>query len=777
MDHARSTIQNLFRGEPRTYTRFSLAQQMDGDHSQVEMKLGNPEMEEEMGNSFGDTTTTRIKPRSNPRSTCFMITGTLLVFLIGFLIGYLAFRGKVDITNNICSYGTTLPSCQTIPSDSEDIPEAINNDVAQVLSLAELKDQFTTKLTNSNYSDRIQKIAVDGHEAGSDRDDQIARFITGEFKSYGLDIWNNEQYVTLQQSGSDNKVTILENGVPADSYTTARYLAYSASGSVTGKLVYANYGKKDDFNELKRRNIAVNGTVVLVRDGKISLAEKVAFAESENAVAVLIYRDQKDYPNLNKGDDFFGHVHFGSGDPFTPGFPSFNHTQFPPAKSSGLPGIQAQSISANFAQTLLNKMNGEHAPSDWEGSFTSYKLTGDDSLKVKVEVNNVFLEKKLYSVFGVIKGLVDPERYVVVGAQRDSFGPGATKSAVGTALLLELSRALSSLVKDGYKPKRSIVFASWSGGDYGHVGATEWLEGFMSMLHLKAFAYINLDSTVLGSKKFKASASPMMYSLLKTVLKEVKFPGELSVYQKYAESDDWESQILVPMSMDDASYPFLAYSGIPSISFSFTEKDDRSYDFFGTQLDTLSRLISTLNEDEKLRPLLDSAMNVAGRMVLKLTHDNLISLDCERYSKVVSAFVVRFNRYIREVKAANLSSQWLFSANGDYKRAVGSLKKDIINSDLNENNMAKAINDRIMRVEHQFLSPYVSAKDAPFRHIFIGKGGHTIQALLDNLDLLKKNKDAVNVDVMKNQLALATWTIQGVANSLSGDVWNLDNEF
>ncbi|KAG2462069.1 TFR1 protein, partial [Polypterus senegalus] len=683
-----------FRGEPRTYTRFSLAQQMDGDHSQVEMKLGNSEMEEEVGNSFGDTTTTRIKQRNNPRSTCFMIIGTLLVFLIGFLIGYLAFRGKVDITNNICSYGTTVPSCQTTQSDSEDIPEAINNDVPQVLSLAELKDQFTTKLPSSNYRDRIQKIAVDGHEAGSDRDDQVARYITGEFKNYGLDIWNNEQYVTLQQSGSDNKVTILENGVPAESHITARYLAYSASGSVTGKLVYANYGRKDDFNELKERNIAVNGTVVLVRDGKISLAEK---------------------------------VHFGCGDPYTPGFPSFNHTQFPPAKSSGLPGIQAQSISANFAETLLNKMNGEHVPSDWEGSFTSYKLTGDDSLKVKVEVNNVFLEKKLYSVFGVIKGLVDPERYVVVGAQRDSFGPGATKSAVGTALLLELSRALSSLVK--------------------------------------------------GSKKFKASASPMMYSLLKNVLKEVKFPGELSVYQKYAESDDWESQIIVPMSMDDASYPFLAYAGIPSISFSFTEKDDRSYDFFGTKLDTLSRLISTLNEDEKLRLLLDSAMNVAGRMVLKLTHDNLLSLDCERYSKVVSAFVVRFNRYIREVKAANLSSQWLSSANGDYKRAVGSLKNDVINSDLNENNMAKAINDRIMRVEHQFLSPYVSAKDTPFRHIFSGEGDHTVQALLDNLDLLKKNKDAVNVDVMKNQLALATWTIQGVANSLSGDVWNLDNEF
>uniref|UniRef100_A0A8C4X6B3 Transferrin receptor protein 1 n=1 Tax=Erpetoichthys calabaricus TaxID=27687 RepID=A0A8C4X6B3_ERPCA len=702
---------NCFRGEPRTYTRFSLAQQMDGDHSQVEMKLGNPEMEEEMGNSFGDTTTTRIKPRSNPRSTCFMITGTLLVFLIGFLIGYLAFRGKVDITNNICSYGTTLPSCQTIPSDSEDIPEAINNDVAQVLSLAELKDQFTTKLTNSNYSDRIQKIAVDGHEAGSDRDDQIARFITGEFKSYGLDIWNNEQYVTLQQSGSDNKVTILENGVPADSYTTARYLAYSASGSVTGKLVYANYGKKDDFNELKRRNIAVNGTVVLVRDGKISLAEKVAFAESENAVAVLIYRDQKDYPNLNKGDDFFGHVHFGSGDPFTPGFPSFNHTQFPPAKSSGLPGIQAQSISANFAQTLLNKMNGEHAPSDWEGSFTSYKLTGDDSLKVKVEVNNVFLEKKLYSVFGVIKGLVDPERYVVVGAQRDSFGPGATKSAVGTALLLELSRALSSLVKDGYKPKRSIVFASWSGGDYGHVGATEWLEGFMSMLHLKAFAYINLDSTVLGKYIVNGRYDIEGKMLLKSVFYSL---NSRNVF------------LLVPMSMDDASYPFLAYSGIPSISFSFTEKDDRSYDFFGPQLDTLSRLISTLNEDEKLRPLLDSAMNVAGRMVLKLTHDNIISLDCERYSK----------RQIYHPSGCSLLM-------ADYKRAVGSLKKDIINT----------INDRIMRV-CMYLPVVTLYKLCLITWIF-----------------LKKNKDAVNVDVMKNQLALATWTIQGVANSLSGDVW------
>lgn len=82
-----------------------------------------------------------------------------------------------------------------------------------------------------------------------------------------------------------------------------------------------------------------------------------------------------------------------------------------------------------------------------------------------------------------------------------------------------------------------------------------------------------------------------------------------------------------------------------------------------------------------------------------------------------------------------------------------------------------------MKVEYHFLSPYVSPRDSPFRHIFWGSGSHTLSALLEHLKLRQKNSGAFNQTLLKNQLALATWTIQGAANALSGDIWDIDNEF
>lgn len=81
-----------------------------------------------------------------------------------------------------------------------------------------------------------------------------------------------------------------------------------------------------------------------------------------------------------------------------------------------------------------------------------------------------------------------------------------------------------------------------------------------------------------------------------------------------------------------------------------------------------------------------------------------------------------------------------------------------------------------LQVERNFLSPYVSPRDSPFRHILMGSGPHTLQALSDHLDSLSTDAPEADADLFHNQFALATWTIQGCANSLAGDIWSLDNE-
>ncbi|RXM37020.1 Transferrin receptor protein 1 [Acipenser ruthenus] len=717
-----------FREEPSTYTRFSLAEHMEGDSSQVEMKLSNSEIDSEVGNSMGEPRDPRImKPKHSPKNICFMIVCTLLIFLIGFLLGYLSYRGRMQTKGQSCSNADS-----NLCGTAEELPSKDDSDTTleytqPFLEWKQLKELLKDKFLVSSFISRIRDFSV-SREAGSEGDQRLALTVYNEFKRCGLhSVWNDEHYVKLQSLGSTpNRVTLLASGTNETIENPKGYLAYSAAGQATGKLVYANYGREEDFKMLKSMNISVNGSVVIVRGGKISFAAKVANAQKVKAAAVLIYLDPADYANMPVDTDVFGHVHLGTGDPYTPGFPSFNHTQFPPAQSSGLPSIPAQTITTNSARRLLSKMTGQLAPSEWKGTLSPpYNLGNDDNVQVEVEVNNVVAEKMIHNVFGVIKGLTDPEHYVVIGAQRDSWGPGVAKSAVGTSLLVEMAKALSDMVvKDGYKPRRSIVFASWSAGDFGSVGATEWLEGYLSVLHLKAFAYINLDAAVLGSQTFKASASPMLYTLLGNTLKE---------------------------------------------------NDGDTYPYFGTKEDNLSNLNSRTGN--RIDDIARAAANVAGQMVLRLTHDHQLSLDFDRYNGELFSFVLKINRFAKQLKKAGLTVKWLSSARGDFDRATETLKNNILNSDLNNAGICRAINERIMMVEYHFLSPYVSPKDTPFRHILYGSGPHTLMSLLENLNLLNNTITNLNMDVLRNQLALATWTIQGAANALSGDIWDIDNEF
>lgn len=771
MDHARSAISNLFGSGPLSYTRFSLARQMDGDSSHVEMKLAE---EEEVGeNGMTDNVHTHVsKPRNSGRNLWCKVAAGGLLFLIGFLIGYLSYRGRMQATSTCSDGSNTCRNPAITPSTGDNDEYMEEPEIEPVLYWNDLKMMLSKKLKVVNFN-KVRELS--SYEAGSEADESLANNIHGQLTDFKLDkVWNDEHYVTLQVQGSSpNKVTIVSSTeTPTKLEITDGYVAYSARATARGKLVYANYGRTEDFQELNKMNIPINGSVVLVRAGKIPFAEKVANAEGSNAVGVLIYPDPADYKVNN--EVLFGHAHLGTGDPFTPGFPSFNHTQFPPAKSSGLPGIPVQTISSDVASNLFSKMNGEAVSKEWRGSLSDYKMRSQntDGTEVTLEVNNQMVERKIHNIFGVIQGFDEPDQYVVIGAQRDSWGPGAAKAGVGTSMLLELAHAISSMVKTGgYKPRRSIVFASWSAGEFGAVGATEWLEGYSATLHTKAFAYINLDAAVVGSSNFRISASPMLYKIVEQTMMGVKYPiNGRSLYDKVG--SDWTRKV-VPFRMDNAAFPFLAYAGIPAISFSFYD-DEEGYPYLGTKQDTWDKLASSVTS---LDELLQTATEVAGQMAIKMTYDHQLYLDYEQYNQELLKFIMKIAPYKQEIKEMNLTLQWLYSARGDFSRATEALRRDFGNTDLNNKLLCRMMNDRFMKGEYHFLSPYVSPKDTPLRHIFFGSGSHTLSALLDHLSLRKTNPSAFNPDLFKNQLALATWTIQGAANALSGDIWNIDNEF
>ncbi|KAK7945045.1 hypothetical protein WMY93_000773 [Mugilogobius chulae] len=688
-----------------------------------------------------------------------MAVSVLLIFIIGYLIGFLVHRKKEMAP--ACA-NTFIPKTDTVVMERGSAP---------VMDWSSVKKLYAEKLKTTNFDVTFNTLAASSHQAGSPGDDDLGNKIVKKFKDYGISTWTDEHFVKVQELSGTNKVTF--NG---ETIQLEGFLSYSTPGTRTGAVLYAHYGSEGDFSLLRDKNIPMNGRVMLVRAGLLSFAEKVANAAKMNATAVLIYADQSDYASLGSTTELFGHVHLGTGDPYTPGFPSFNHTQFPPIESSGLPKIVAQTITAELATKILRQLGGPEMPTQW---MSVAKLGGETDM-ITVEVNNVLKEKKITNVFGVIKGYVDADRYVVVGAQRDAWGPGFAKATVGTSVLLEMARSISEMKNSGFKLRRSIVFASWSAGEYGSIGATEWLEGYLSSLNMKAFSYVDLNGVVTGQHGFKVSASPLLHTLIQSALKEVNAPTRdgTSLLAQYGRNNI--DSILEPMKMDSAAYPFLAFSGIPSLSFRFTS-EHLTYPYFGTKLDTQEKLRATTSN--QVSQFAVAAAHFAGHITLRLVHDHLLQLDLQKYTKIIRTNVFKINGKVAEVQRLRpqvlpkaLTMQWLMSASGSYSRASINLASDIKNSDLEDVEMCRMINDRIMAVERNLLSPYVSPRDNPFRHILMGSGPHTLGALVDHLEAIKSDRPEADAELFRNQFALATWTIQGCANSVAGDIWALDNE-
>ncbi|XP_048080573.1 transferrin receptor protein 2 isoform X3 [Ursus arctos] len=687
------------------------------------------------------------------RTAPYLVLTALLIFTGAFLLGYVSFRG----------------SCQACGDDvlvvSEDINYEPGPDSHQgTLYWSDLQAMFLRHLGEGRLEDTIRQTSLRKRMAGSAGMASLAQDIREALSSQKLDhVWMDTHYVGLQFPDPAHPNTLHwvgeagKLGEPLQLEDHDVYCPYSATGNATGELVYAHYGRPEDLQDLRARGVEPAGRLLLVRLGEISFAQKVASAQDFGARGVLIYPDPADFSqdphklSLSSHRAVYGHVHLGTGDPYTPGFPSFNQTQFPPVQSSGLPNIPAQPISADIASLLLRKLQGPVAPQEWQGRLpgSPYRLGPGPGLHLGV--NNHRVSTPISNIFGCIEGRSEP----------------------------------------GFQPRRSLLFISWDGGDFGSVGSTEWLEGYLSVLHLKAVVYVSLDNAVLGDDKFHAKTSPLLISLIENILKQVDSPnrsGQTLYEQVVFNNHSWDAEVIRPLPMDSSAYSFTAFAGVPAVEFSFME-DGQAYPFLHTKDDTYENLHRALRG--RLPAVAQAVAQLAGQLLIRLSHDHLLPLDFGRYGDVVLRHIGSLNEFSGDLKARGLTLQWVYSARGDYIRAAEKLRKEIYSSEESDERLTRMYNVRIMRVEFYFLSQYVSPADSPFRHIFLGRGDHTLGALLDHVRLLRSggsgDPGAASSRVppglgfqesrFRRQLALLTWTLQGAANALSGDVWNIDNNF
>jgi N-acetylated-alpha-linked acidic dipeptidase len=506
-----------------------------------------------------------------------------------------------------------LVSALPLPAQSPAIPNTLFG-YKDFSKQAALDREFLAVPNAALAGEELKTLTAVPHVAGSKEDHDTALYVAEKFKAAGLEttIVPYQAWLNLPQSvlveAKDSSGQILMTGpskehVSADPFqddprVLPAFNGSSPSGDVTGDVVYANYGRPEDFQKLADDHIDVRGKIVLVRYGDNFRGVKVYIAQQHGAAGVLIYSDPYDdgyfqgdaYPKGPYRPD--SGVQRGSvqymfkypGDATTPGVASTpdlsDAKRVPLEKIESLPNIPSMPISYKDAAPILEHLTGPAVPKGWQGALPfTYHVGGQNAVTVHLAEKMNYTQTTIWDVIGRIPGTDDHDDWVVAGNHRDAWVYGAVDPNSGTAAMLEAVHGMGALLKSGWKPKRTIYFCSWDAEEEGLIGSTEWVEDHAKQLE-HAVAYFNTDVGVSGPE-FEASAVPSLKQYVRDVAAEVPSPRGGSVL------DVWKNEI--PRSGSSASTdetrsegnitpqahvgdlgsgsdftPFLQHAGVPS---------------------------------------------------------------------------------------------------------------------------------------------------------------------------------------------------------------------
>ncbi len=426
----------------------------------------------------------------------------------------------------------------------------------------EWEERFRAIPKPENLREYMKKLSARPHHLGSPYDKENAEWILSKFREWGLDA-NIETFDVLFPTPKERAVELTsptkfiarlqEPGLPEDPTSNQKdeqlptYNAYSIDGDVTAPLVYVNYGIPDDYEKLERMGISVKGCIVIARYGASWRGIKPKVAAEHGAVGCLIYSDPGG-DGYSEGDVFpkgayrpFDGVQRGSvmdmpvypGDPLTPGVGAT-----PDAKRLAMKDVQVFTkipvlpISYADAQPLLTALSGPVAPDEWRGTLPITYHVGPGDAKVRLAAKFNWDKKKIYDVVAKIPGSQFPDEWIVRGNHHDAWVNGAEDPISGQVALLEEARALGELVKQGWKPKRTIIYCAWDAEEEGLIGSTEWAETHADELTQKAVAYINSDAN--GRGYLYVSGSHTLEKFVSDVARDIDDPEKnISVWKRY----------------------------------------------------------------------------------------------------------------------------------------------------------------------------------------------------------------------------------------------------
>jgi N-acetylated-alpha-linked acidic dipeptidase len=527
----------------------------------------------------------------------------------------------------------------------------------------------------------LKFLTAEPHVAGTPADYTTALFVAQKFRDAGLDtsiepyrVWLNYpgqvSVEAFNAAGTEIMRGPSREHVEGDPYDNnpavmPAFSGYSPSGDVTADVVYANYGRPEDFKALADLGISVRGKIVIVRYGENFRGVKAYLAQQNGAAALIMYSDPLDdgftkgdaYPNgpwrpssgVQRGTVEFGFQH--PGDPTTPGFAGTmnlpDSKRVNPEDNPDMPRIPVTPLSAKDAQPILAALRGPECPRDWQGALPFTYRTGPGPVRVHLRLQQDYAYRTIWNVIGKIKGTQFPDELVIAGNHRDAWVYGAVDPGSGTVAMLEAVRGLGELLKSGWRPRRTIVFASWDAEEQGLIGSTEWVEEHEPEL-AHAVAYFNTDTGAAGPN-FRAAATPSLKNFLRDITMLVPSPKGGVLYDQWrtvgklsALAAGGSDVSLGNLGSGSDYTSFVDHVGIPSSDI----RTSGSYGVYHSVFDNFEWYRKFGDPGFQYSQLI---ARVFGLEVLRMSDADVLPYDYQNYATEIMQYTLAAEKHAREV--------------------------------------------------------------------------------------------------------------------------------
>jgi N-acetylated-alpha-linked acidic dipeptidase len=688
---------------------------------------------------------------------------------------------------------------------------------------SEIESKFKSIPTPEEERRQHRIFTSEPHVAGSKRNNELADYIAAEWRKQGLEdviIRRYDVYGTNPKSASLEMIaptryqaTLREAALNADPESknpaiSGAWSGMSISGDVTAPVIYAHSGNPEDYDLLRKNGITVKGKIVLVRYSNPYSYRgfKALTAQREGAAAILIYSDPAE-DGYKKGnvdpDGPWGpeyHIQRGAitydfivpGDPLTPGWASLpGAKRIPIEQAQSAPKIMALPLSWHDAKPLLENMDGPLAPDSWQGGLPIQYHLGAERVKVHLKIEMDNSPQPYYVVEGRIRGAELPGEWVVLGNHRDAWVFGGVDPSSGTASMMELTRALGQLAREGMRPRRTLVVCSWDGEEVGLTGSTEWGEQFADELRRKAVAYINVDEATSGPN-FHGQAVASLSPMLVETSRSLRDPSGKSLYEAWKESTARERRdSKIATDVTDANLAdtrigsgsdhtvFLNFVGMPVIGLQF----DGDYGVYHSAYDDYYWMNRFGDPGYRYHTLMSQLWGVTS---LRLANADLFPFDFASYASNVRQFMDELTKNKNiwgqqpsavqpgEAQQPQLDLRSILDAIDAFeaagKRLNESLNRELASGKV-DRKLAFTLNHGMMQVERNWLNSDGIPGRPWFKHILYGARFTYAHLELPGLTEAVENQDwpvaKQQAEILQRALQTNTKLLNQLADTLN----------